>query len=352
MAPCDCPGERAAVHRDAQVRPQLADEREADPDAGRPDDPADPVVRPPGDEERAGEAPGRDDQRVEGDGPCVLLGRRADEHEDAIPTGHADGEQPDDVAAERGAARRPGAIAHAIRSRRRSGAARARRLPAAPPRRPRPRPRSAAGRGPPRRGSACAKAATTRSASRCARLKRRSIGAWTRRRIGWNSAATRRVDAGDGERVSRRWRRRPAAWSRRFVPTNTAGEERGHDRVGERPPDDPVDVVQAVAQDRDADRDGQQRGREEPERPEPARARGAGREQDDRQQRRPPQPTGSGRGRPARRAGSGGRARRWPSDELRRRTRAGRVLSMARAVPRSSTATPSGFSVGGEPRRR
>ena len=106
---------------------------------------------------------------------------------------------------------------------------------------------------------------TTFAASTWARSNRRSSGAWTRPRIGTKSAATSSVDPGDGDRALA-GRGGDDGLEQEVAGEEHRREERRDDCVGERPADDPVDVVQAVAQDGDTDGRGQGAREREPER--------------------------------------------------------------------------------------
>ena len=84
----------SAMDAEAELGPQLRDEGDPDAQADRQQHPPDPVLRSAGHEERTGEAPRGDDQRVERDGPWVQLGHRADDDENRYRDGCADRERP------------------------------------------------------------------------------------------------------------------------------------------------------------------------------------------------------------------------------------------------------------------
>ena len=65
----------------------------------------------------------------------------------------------------------------------------------------------------------------------------------------------------DHDRLTPRQRGRAAWW---MIVATMPAQDAGHDRVRDRPADDPVDLVQPVAQDRDADGDRQERRRQDP----------------------------------------------------------------------------------------
>ena len=99
---------------------------------------------------------------------------------------------------------------------------------------------------------------TVSAASYLDRSKRRSTIAWARRRSGPNNAATSRVEPGDRDRLPLGERAEDHAQDERGHREDH-GQHGGDRRVADGPADQPVDVVQAVAQDRDADRDRNER---------------------------------------------------------------------------------------------
>ena len=91
-----------------------------------------------------------------------------------------------------------------------------------------------------------------------ARLNRRSTTPWTRRRSGWARAATTSVEAATGDRLALGDASERSLESQ-HDPDEHDRQNPGQDRVGQRPADDPVDVVQVIAQDGDADSDRDER---------------------------------------------------------------------------------------------
>ena len=97
-----------------------------------------------------------------------------------------------------------------------------------------------------------------RSASYRARLNRRSTARCTRWRSGLNSAAAASVEAATAT----------GAWIRNTwvvsstSPAYTPDQQAGHDRIGQGPADDPVDLIQPVLQHRHraGQRDARDRG--------------------------------------------------------------------------------------------
>src|ERR1700730_4014415 len=97
--------------------------------------------------------------------------------------------------------------------------------------------------------SRAANAATVASASYRARLNRRSTRCCTRRRTGLNTAAAASVATATATGVCT-----PNTWGgQQYRPGVDPSQHAGEDRVGHRPGDNPVDVVQPVLQDRDRD---------------------------------------------------------------------------------------------------
>ena len=98
------------------------------------------------------------------------------------------------------------------------------------------------------------------------RSKRRSTRPWIARRTGWNSVATTSVDAAtaseldsvNGERI---------AWATTTTVRERRAQDRGDQRVADDTGDDPVDVVQPVAQDREPDGERQEAHGHQPECP-------------------------------------------------------------------------------------
>ena len=99
-----------------------------------------------------------------------------------------------------------------------------------------------------------AKAWIVRSAVIARAVKAPVDGPWTRRRTGWNSAAAMIVD---GATASVSPCVRPPARPAGQPPQHEDRHDSArHDRPRRRTADEAIDIVQAVAQDRDADRDG------------------------------------------------------------------------------------------------
>ena len=101
-----------------------------------------------------------------------------------------------------------------------------------------------------------ANASAVRWPSYRARSNRWSTARCTRRRRGWNRANAIRVDAATAIVFS--FVNGASTACRTTMPTDEhPGQERRHDRPAEGAADEPIDLVQAVAQDRDPDHDRQ-----------------------------------------------------------------------------------------------